>query len=85
VQIQSLKDPSLTNRVKFRAATADLQAPGFSIANTIDGDTEKSGWTPSRTPDHRNEDHYAVFECSEPFGYQVGRNWKSCSPEIQRE
>jgi hypothetical protein len=65
-------DGSVTNKIKFRRAMADQEAPGFSITNTIDGDTEKGGWTPSITPDHRNQDHYAVFECEEPFGFPGG-------------
>jgi hypothetical protein len=41
VQIQSLKDSALTNTIKFRRATADLESPGFSITNAIDGDMER--------------------------------------------
>src|SRR5436853_34075 len=51
---------------------ADMEASGFSITNTVDGETNKGGWTPTITPDHRNENHVAVFECAEPFGFAGG-------------
>ena len=63
---------AVTNKVKFRRALADEQAPGFSITNAIDGDNDKGGWTPIQTPDHRHQDHRAVFECQEPFGFPGG-------------
>ena len=72
VDAQSLENPSLTNRVKFVHATADMEATGFSITNAIDGNDQKGGWTAARTPDHRNRDHHAVFECSEPVGFPGG-------------
>jgi hypothetical protein len=59
-------NPTVTNKIKFRRALADLEAPGFAVTNAIDGNTEKGGWTPTTTPAHRNENHYAVFECQEP-------------------
>ncbi len=65
-------DNSITNKIKFRRALADQEAPGFSITNAIDGDTEKGGWTPAITPDRRNENHCAIFECSEPCGFPGG-------------
>src|SRR6266446_2470533 len=69
-------DGTVTNKIKFRRALADQEAPGFSITNTIDGDTEKGGWTPAITPDRRNQNHTAIFECEEPFGFAGGtRLW----------
>ncbi len=62
----SLENPTVTNKINFKRALADVAAPGFGITNAIDGNTEKGGWTPSTTPEHRNENHYAVFECDEP-------------------
>src|SRR5262249_43083834 len=53
-------DNSVTNKIAFSRALADREASGFSITNAIDGVTEKGGWTPSITPDHRNENHYAI-------------------------
>src|SRR5439155_14274233 len=50
----------------------DREAAGFSIASAIDGDTEKGGWTPAVTPDYRNQNHHALFECEEPFGFPGG-------------
>jgi mono/diheme cytochrome c family protein len=72
VEAASLRDPAATNRIKFRRATADREAAGFGITNAIDGNTEKGGWTPATLPDHRNENHHAVFECAEPFGFPGG-------------
>src|SRR5207302_10606896 len=57
---------------KVHRGLADQEAPGFSITNTIDGETEKGGWTPALNPDHRNQNHYAIFECQEPFGFAGG-------------
>src|SRR5205814_5705321 len=60
-------NPTVTNQVKFRRALADLEAPGFSITNAIDGGTEKGGWTAATVPVRRNAEHRAVFECAEPI------------------
>ena len=68
----SLENPTVTNKIKFRRALADMEAPGFAATNAIDGDTEKGGWTPTTTPEHRNENHYAVFECAEPVNLPGG-------------
>ena len=67
VETYALENPTATNKIKFRRAYADLEAPGFAATNAIDGNTEKGGWTPTATPAHRNENHYAVFECEEPL------------------
>ena len=61
------ENPTVTNKIKFRRALADMEAPGFGVTNAIDGNLEKGGWTPTTTPLHRNENHYAVFECEEPL------------------
>jgi hypothetical protein len=66
------ENPTVTNKIKFRRAVADLEAPGFSITNTIDGNTEKGGWTPTVTIDQRNRRHCAVFEAETPFGFPGG-------------
>jgi hypothetical protein len=68
----ALENPTVTNKIKFRRALADAEAPGFSVTNAIDGNTEKGGWTPTSTPDHRNENHFAVFECAEPVDLHKG-------------
>jgi mono/diheme cytochrome c family protein len=67
VEAYAINSPTVTNKVKFRRAIADMEAPGFAIANAIDGNTEKGGWTPSITPQYRNQGHRAVFECEEPL------------------
>ena len=72
VEASALENPTVTNRVKFRRAVADMEAPGYSITNAIDGKTEGGGWCPSFTPDHRNQNHQAVFECEEPVGFSGG-------------
>jgi hypothetical protein len=73
VEAYPLRDPTVTNKVKFRRALADMEAPGFSIANTIDGEADKGGWTPALTPNGRNQNHVAIFECSEPIaGFEGG-------------
>ena len=63
----ALHNPTVTNQVKFRRALADMEAPGFSITNAIDGNTEKGGWTAAAVPVRRNTEHCAVFECAEPI------------------
>ena len=72
VEACALNNPTVTNKIKFRRALADEEAPGFSITNAIDGNTEKGGWIPAVTPDRRNMDHRAVFECEEPIGFPGG-------------
>jgi len=72
VEAYAINIPTVTNKIKFRRAEADLEAPGFSITNAIDGKTDKGGWTPTLTVEHRNEGHRAVFECEEPFGFPDG-------------
>jgi hypothetical protein len=72
VEAYALTNATVTNKIKFTRAVADMEAPGFSITNAIDGEAEKGGWTPSKTPDHRNQNHTAVFECAEPFGFPGG-------------
>jgi mono/diheme cytochrome c family protein len=72
VEAYPLTNPTVTNKIKFRRAIADRSAPGMSITNAIDGNSEKGGWTPCATPDHKNENHVAVFECAEPFGFPEG-------------
>src|SRR5206468_4354247 len=62
----ALHNPTVTNQVKFLRALASREAPGFSITNAIDGDTEKGGWTASLAPVERNREQRAVFECAEP-------------------
>ena len=68
----ALENPTVTNKIKFRRALADMQAPGFDVTNAIDGNTEKGGWTPTATPEHRNENHYAIFECDQPVNLSGG-------------
>jgi len=63
----ALHNPTVTNQVKFKRAHASREAPGFSITNTIDGNTDKGGWTPSLVPIERNQEQRAVFECAEPI------------------
>lgn len=65
-----------TNKVVFRTALADLEAPGFGITNTIDGKTDKGGWTAATVPVRRNTPHRAVFECAEPVGFPGGTRLK---------
>src|SRR5207247_9730159 len=72
VEAYALENPTVTNKVKFRRALADMAAPGFSITNAIDGNADKGGWTPTTTPDHRNQNHCAIFECEEPLGFPGG-------------
>jgi uncharacterized protein DUF1549/uncharacterized protein DUF1553 len=72
VEAWALNNPTVTNKIKFRRALADEEAPGFSITNAIDSITDKGGWTPAVTPDRRNLDHRAVFECEEPIGFTGG-------------
>jgi len=63
----AMTNASVTNTIKFRRALADMEAPGFSITNAIDGNTEKGGWTASTLPVLKNTEHRAVFECADPI------------------
>ena len=73
----AVKNPTVTNKVKFRRALADVQAPGFGVTNAIDGNTEKGGWTAATVPVRRNAEHRAVFECAEPLaGFPGGTRLK---------
>ncbi len=72
VEAWPMDAPTVTNKVSFRRALADLEAPGFGVTNAIDGDTKKGGWTPTLTPERRNENHCAMFECAEPVGFPGG-------------
>lgn len=60
----AMTNASVTNKIKFRRALADAEAPGFSITNAIDGNTERGGWTASTWPVLKNTEHRAVFECA---------------------
>jgi hypothetical protein len=72
VEATPLDNPGVTNKIRFRRALADLEAPGFSITNAIDGKTDKGGWAPSTTPEGRNQNHWAVFECEQPIRFAGG-------------
>ncbi len=72
VEAYPLTNAAITNVIKFSRAVADLEATGFSITNTIDGQTNKGGWTPAVIPLHKNENHLALFECADPFGFPEG-------------
>jgi hypothetical protein len=73
----AINNPTVTNKIKFRRAVADMEAPGFSITNAIDGNTEKGGWTAATVPVRRNTEHRAVFECAEPMaGFPGGTRLK---------
>lgn len=72
VEAYPINNPTVTNKIEFWRAEADMEAPGFSITNAIDGKADKGGWTPTLTVDHRNEKHQAVFECKEAFGFPGG-------------
>jgi len=72
VEVSSLDGTGPTNRLHFRRASANAEAPGFGITNAIDGNTDHGGWTPTLTAEHRNENHQAVFECDQPVGAASG-------------
>lgn len=73
VQAYAIHDPQVTNVVRFARAAADMEAPGFSVTNAIDGDLDKGGWTAAIAPVRRHSEHRAVFECAEPIaGFRGG-------------
>lgn len=72
VEAWPMENPTVTNKVKFRRAVADAEAAGFAVTNAIDGKTDKGGWTPTATPNGRNQNHCAIFECDEPLGFPGG-------------
>ncbi|HKS37357.1 MAG TPA: PSD1 and planctomycete cytochrome C domain-containing protein, partial [Verrucomicrobiae bacterium] len=67
VEAYPLTGPAETNKIQFGRALADAEAPGFSITNAIDGNTEKGGWSGDFGPVLRNHERRAVFECAEPI------------------
>ena len=67
VEAYALLNPTVTNKIKFRRAVADLEAPGFSVTNAIDGEKAKGGWSNEFGPARKNHERRAVFECTEPF------------------
>ena len=76
-EVSALHNPTQTNQVRFQRALADLEAPGFAITNTIDGDTDKGGWSPATVPVRLNTEHRAVFECADPVaGFPGGTRLK---------
>ncbi|MBI2924600.1 MAG: PSD1 domain-containing protein [Verrucomicrobia bacterium] len=76
-EVYASRGPTVTNQVKFKRALASREAPGFSITNVIDGNTEKGGWTTSLVPVDRNREDRAVFECEEPIaGFAGGTRLK---------
>jgi mono/diheme cytochrome c family protein len=73
----AMTNATVTNKIVFRRALADMEAPGFSVTNAIDGNTEKGGWTAATVPVRRNSEHRAVFECAEPIrGFPGGTRLK---------
>jgi mono/diheme cytochrome c family protein len=72
VEAYATKDPTVTNKLKFRRALADAEAPGFGITNAIDGDTSKGGWSNDFGPGRKNHERRAVFECAEPVAGFAG-------------
>ncbi len=67
VEAYAAQNPTVTNKLKFTRALADAEAPGFSVANAIDGDTSKGGWSNGFGPGRQNHERRAVFECADPF------------------
>jgi mono/diheme cytochrome c family protein len=67
VEAYAVNNPTVTNKLKFRRAVADAEAPGFSVTNAIDGDTSKGGWANGFGPSRQNHERRAVFQCAEPF------------------
>jgi uncharacterized protein DUF1553/uncharacterized protein DUF1549/cytochrome c len=67
VEAYPMTEPVETNKIKFVRALADAEAPGFSITNAIDGNTEKGGWSGDFGPLRRNQERRAVFECADPI------------------
>jgi len=71
VRATPLADPSTTNTVALRNATADFSQPEFEVAKAIDGD-KKTGWAVAQGPLLTNQDRKAVFETVEPLGFEGG-------------
>ncbi len=65
LEAYAMTNATVTNKLKFRRALASAEAPGFSITNTIDGNTSKGGWTASKLPIVKNEEQRAVFELAD--------------------
>lgn len=67
VEAYAITNATETNKIKFVRALADAEAPGFSVTNAIDGNSEKGGWSGDFGPVRRNHERRAVFECAEPI------------------
>ncbi|HTD67184.1 MAG TPA: DUF1549 domain-containing protein [Candidatus Limnocylindria bacterium] len=81
----ALTNASVTNKIAFRRALADAEAPGFGITNVIDGKTDKGGWTASTFPVLKNTEHRAVFECADEIPqFPGGTRLQFTIPEAQR-
>jgi hypothetical protein len=64
-EVYAATNATVTNKIKFRRALASAEAPGYSITNVMDGDTDKGGWTASILPVLKNAEQRAVFECED--------------------
>lgn len=61
-----------TNHVSFKRAAADAEAPGWEVAQAIDGVTDRGGWAADFTRGRRNQERRAIFETSAPAGIPGG-------------
>ncbi len=73
VEATPANEPTKTNRVVLKNASADYSQKGFDVAAAIDGtDTNKTGWAVDDGPGRRNRSRVAVFETAETVGFASG-------------
>jgi hypothetical protein len=75
--------PATTNRIVFRRAIADWEAPKLPASRMIDGTVTNDGWASATSVGRRNEERRAVFEAEKPFGFPGGTRLLvtvSCNP-----
>jgi hypothetical protein len=71
----SIKNPSQSKKIKFRATKADYEQPLYPIARAIDGASKGAGGWAVDGPT-RKKDATAMFVAAEPFGFEGGTTLK---------
>ena len=70
-------EPGSTNspaaqQIAFSRVIADSEVPGSPASAMADGVVTNGGWTSALTRGRRNDERRAVFQASEPFGFDGG-------------
>jgi hypothetical protein len=79
----STNPPATTNRISFRQAIADWEAPEFPAGRMTDGTVTSGGWASATSEGRRHEERRAIFEAEKPLGFPGGTRLLvtvSCNP-----